>query len=489
MHSTPADQEALAALAELDGLPCVGGLSHLVGQRCLFNGGRPALAILLACAGATVEATTPIATEPGVARALLCALRSAGRWLDPDPLLSAASRADPPSRLRSIGEGEAALSALASGSFDLILAWGPLALEQLSREAARLLVPRGRMIVGGVPPAVAQEALTLAGLTDVRQSGATVTGESIGTPPTEYPREDDAPQTIAHSRARYSLLGRLVPGRRVLDVGCGAGLGTLRLVRMGAAAVEGIDRRPEALELARQAAQREGLGVTWREVDLERGLPHPDGSFDLVVCLEVLEHVEAQEELVRELRRVLTPAGHLVISIPHAPFEAFWEGLGGANPYHHHVPDLVQFRRLLKGFAGLQLFVQSDVVASLLRPLGGALSGLAALSLEEPGELADLGTISIIAVAGPDDLESQALLPHEAWGYGDHQAALGRAMDASQRLERELRALRARVFELESRAKWQGLGYPSGEDEPWVVRLSQHARWMTDGLRRGLRRG
>jgi len=62
-------------------------------------------------------------------------------------------------------------------------------------------------------------------------------------------------------------------------------------------------------------------------MDIENGLDFPDGTFDLVFCSEVIEHLTAPEVLARESLRVLKPGGHLVLSTPNS---AFWvyRGLG-----------------------------------------------------------------------------------------------------------------------------------------------------------------
>jgi SAM-dependent methyltransferase len=73
-----------------------------------------------------------------------------------------------------------------------------------------------------------------------------------------------------------------VPGDRVLDVGCGPGRHALALARLGARVV-GVDRSPEFVELARDAARHEGLDACFVQLDV-RDLAY-DGDFDAVICL------------------------------------------------------------------------------------------------------------------------------------------------------------------------------------------------------------
>jgi SAM-dependent methyltransferase len=109
---------------------------------------------------------------------------------------------------------------------------------------------------------------------------------------------------------RLPLRGR----RRILDVGCGSGdlLGQLR--RFGD--VTGLDVNPSAVEFARRRA----VGKV-RLGSVER-LPLGPHEFDLVTCLDVLEHVADDTRALAELRRVTAPGGYLVVSAPAYP--ALW---------------------------------------------------------------------------------------------------------------------------------------------------------------------
>ena len=105
---------------------------------------------------------------------------------------------------------------------------------------------------------------------------------------------------------------RPLAGLRALDVGCGGGLLSEPLTRIGAA-VTGVDASSRAIAAARRHAEGQGLAIDYREGGLERV---EETGFDLVCALEVIEHVVDATAFVRELARVLSPEGLLILSTP-----------------------------------------------------------------------------------------------------------------------------------------------------------------------------
>jgi 2-polyprenyl-6-hydroxyphenyl methylase/3-demethylubiquinone-9 3-methyltransferase len=96
-------------------------------------------------------------------------------------------------------------------------------------------------------------------------------------------------------------------GKRVLDVGCGGGFTTEFLDRRGCR-VEGLDPSPKLIGAARRHAEQTGRQIGYT-VGKSEQLPYADASFDIVTCVDVLEHVESPAQAVREIHRVLAPGG------------------------------------------------------------------------------------------------------------------------------------------------------------------------------------
>jgi SAM-dependent methyltransferase len=111
-------------------------------------------------------------------------------------------------------------------------------------------------------------------------------------------------------RMLAALLDGVAPGERVLDAGCGSGRTLDELARYGSP--YGVELNPLGLA----AARRRGHHVEQAAVE---AIPFDDGSYDLVTCLDVIEHTDDDVVALSELRRVTRPGGHLVVSVPAHP--------------------------------------------------------------------------------------------------------------------------------------------------------------------------
>lgn len=117
---------------------------------------------------------------------------------------------------------------------------------------------------------------------------------------------------IMHA-ASYRFAEPYCTGRRVLDLGCGSGYGAARIAGV-ASAVTGVDIAADAIAFAK--ARYAAPNLDYRQVVADAALPFDDGSFDVVLSFQVIEHVVDEAGYLREARRVLRPGGVLILITP-----------------------------------------------------------------------------------------------------------------------------------------------------------------------------
>jgi len=116
----------------------------------------------------------------------------------------------------------------------------------------------------------------------------------------------------------------LVPGMRVLDLGCGSGDITVELARRVGPSdrVVGIDRDAHALAQARAIAQAVGLSIDWRQGQVED--LDQEGVFDLVYARFLLSHLSDPAAVLKRIRKALKPSGRIVIEDIDISVHAHW---------------------------------------------------------------------------------------------------------------------------------------------------------------------
>lgn len=105
---------------------------------------------------------------------------------------------------------------------------------------------------------------------------------------------------------------RINPGN-ILDVGCGTGYITKRIAKINPNLIA-VDTDAKRIKMAREFTNNQ---IDFRVIEPDK-LPFPDNSFDLVTCLEVLEHIPQYESFIKELKRVSRK--YVLITVPNEPF-------------------------------------------------------------------------------------------------------------------------------------------------------------------------
>ena len=120
-------------------------------------------------------------------------------------------------------------------------------------------------------------------------------------------------------------------GKHILDVGCGGGILTDSMARKGAD-VLGIDLASKALRVAQlHALEAQTPNVRYREVSVEALASEQPGSFDVVTCMEMLEHVPDPASVVRACAELVKPEGWVFFSTIHRNAKAFLLAIVGAE--------------------------------------------------------------------------------------------------------------------------------------------------------------
>jgi len=123
---------------------------------------------------------------------------------------------------------------------------------------------------------------------------------------------------------RFKHFDKLVAfeGKTVLDLGCAGGFMAEALTKRGAM-VTGLDPSAPAIAAATDHAKAENLKIEY-SVGVGEEIPHPAASFDIVVCVDVLEHVSDLSQVISEIARVLKPGGTFLFdTINRNPLAAF----------------------------------------------------------------------------------------------------------------------------------------------------------------------
>ncbi|HJY37022.1 MAG TPA: bifunctional 2-polyprenyl-6-hydroxyphenol methylase/3-demethylubiquinol 3-O-methyltransferase UbiG [Steroidobacteraceae bacterium] len=119
-------------------------------------------------------------------------------------------------------------------------------------------------------------------------------------------------------------------GKRVLDVGCGGGLLSEAMALRGAQ-VTGIDLGPQTIEVAELHGLESKVSVRYARESAETHAAQHASSYDIAVCMEMLEHVPEPDSVLRALRTLVKPGGHVFVSTLNRNLKSYLLAIVGAE--------------------------------------------------------------------------------------------------------------------------------------------------------------
>jgi ubiquinone/menaquinone biosynthesis C-methylase UbiE len=111
--------------------------------------------------------------------------------------------------------------------------------------------------------------------------------------------------------AQYNEAATFVRGCKVLDIGCGVGFGTRSLFDRGAIECLGVDRNGDDILQAQKENGRDGVSFIAADA---KGLPFAPKSFDVITCFQVLESTTSCDQVLEQIKRLLTPTGTAIFT-------------------------------------------------------------------------------------------------------------------------------------------------------------------------------
>lgn len=193
--------------------------------------------------------------------------------------------------------------------------------------------------------------------------------------------DPNGPQKALHAlnpaRLGYIAGRATLRDAAVLDVGCGAGLLSEALAQAGAR-VTGIDLAPNLLKVARlhgleRALEEPGVKVDYRESSVEALALETPAAFDVVACMEMLEHVPEPASVIEACATLLKPGGRLFLSTLNRTPAAFAVAIVGAEYLARLLP---------KGTHQYRDFIKPSELAAWLREAGLELEDVSGLAYE-----------------------------------------------------------------------------------------------------------
>jgi len=175
-----------------------------------------------------------------------------------------------------------------------------------------------------------------------------------------------------------SITGGL-SGKRVVDIGCGGGILAESMARQGAITV-GIDLARKPLKVAKLHSLESGIAVDYREISAEALAESEPASFDIVTCMEMLEHVPSPSAVVAACARLVKPGGKVFFSTLNRTPKSYLFAIIGAEYLLRLLPTGThEYQRFIRpseltGYARQAGLVVTDSIGMNYNPLSRSYS-------------------------------------------------------------------------------------------------------------------
>ncbi|CAA9891247.1 bifunctional 3-demethylubiquinone-9 3-methyltransferase and 2-octaprenyl-6-hydroxy phenol methylase [Candidatus Methylobacter favarea] len=172
-----------------------------------------------------------------------------------------------------------------------------------------------------------------------------------------------------------------VSGKRIVDVGCGGGILTEGLAKLGAE-VLGIDMSEDLIDIAYLHGLESGVNAHYEKISAEALAERQPGSFDHVACMEMLEHVPNPGSIIAACAKLVKPGGMVFFSTLNRKLKAYFLGIVGAE---------YLLRMLPKGTHNFKTFIKPSELSQSARAAGLELQGIVGIEYNPLNKRFSLG--------------------------------------------------------------------------------------------------
>lgn len=182
-------------------------------------------------------------------------------------------------------------------------------------------------------------------------------------------------------RIQFILEHCTIEGQKALDVGCGGGILSEALARLGAQ-VTGIDLSADLIEIAELHGLESGLEVEYKKISAEKLAVERPESFDCITCMEMLEHVPSPESVVAACSALLKPGGKIFFSTLNRRFKAYLMAVIGAEYVLRMIP---------RGTHDFKTFIKPSELSAWCRRVGLEIEAIAGIEYNPLSQSFSLG--------------------------------------------------------------------------------------------------